>query len=290
MIKKILLITVLGSFFMSGAGWAESTDMTVEKKVDTTEETKKIEDTKKAEETKNTAEGSVNSDNAVITKIKAELKTMFGGEEADSVVESAFPGLYEVSLGTEVIYVSADTKYLFYGNLIDRENRTDLTRKAKQKAEKRFSVKRKQVMDKQDPTKTISFKAKDEKEVLAVFTDIDCPYCAKFHNEVPKLNEAGITVQYYMFPRAGVGSGSFKKAVSAWCAEDKQAALTKAKNREEIPAKECDNPIEAQYKLGQEIGVNGTPALVTSKGTLIPGYMPAAALIARLKSEKTDKK
>lgn len=265
MIKKLLLVSALTSFFMSGAVLAETTADTKKKTDAATEQT---------------------TDDAVVSKIKSELKAMFGGEDADSVIKSEFPGMYEVTLGTEVIYISADTKYLFYGNLIDREKRTDLTRKAKDNAEKKYSVKRKGILDKQDASKTIAFKAKDEKEIIKVFTDIDCPYCLKLHNEVPKLNEQGITVQYYMFPRAGVGSGSFKKAVSAWCADDQKDALTKAKNREKIPAKECDNPIAAQYKLGQEIGVSGTPAIVTSKGTLIPGYMPANALIARLKSEE----
>lgn len=258
MIKKLITIALLGSFLMTGVVLAGD-------------------------------EAEAGAKNAVIDNIKAELKTMFGGEEPDSVTKSAFPGMYEVTLGTEIVYVSEDTQYLFYGNLIDRKNRIDLTRQAKDNAEKAYAVTRKAIMDKQDATKTIAFKAKDEKQVLKVFTDIDCPYCAKLHNEVPKLNEKGITVEYYLFPRAGVGSGSYKKAVSAWCADDNLDALTKAKNRESIPAKECENPIASQYKLGQEIGVTGTPALVTENGTLIPGYMPADALIARLKSENEEK-
>jgi len=267
MIKKLITITLLGSFLITGSVLAGDEANTAG-----------------AEAVK---EKSTNS--AVIDKIKAELKTMFGGEEPDNVTKSAFPGMYEVTLGTEIVYVSEDTKYLFYGNLIDRENRIDLTRQAKENAEKAYSVTRKAIMDKQDATKTIAFKAKDEKQVLKVFTDIDCPYCAKLHNEVPKLNAKGITIEYYLFPRAGVGSASYKKAVSAWCADDNLDALTKAKNRESIPAKECENPIASQYKLGQEIGVTGTPALVTANGTLIPGYMPADALIARLNSENEEK-
>jgi len=88
-----------------------------------------------------------------------------------------------------------------------------------------------------------------------------------------------------MFPRAGVKSHSFDKAVSMWCADDQQQMMTDAKERREIPAKTCENPIEAQYNLGRELGVNGTPALLTSTGRLIPGYMPADRLAASLNED-----
>ncbi len=254
MIRKLIAVALLGSISFTGISWAEATAET--------------------------------TNNDKIANIKSQLKTMFGGEEADKVIESDFPGLYEVTIGTEVVYISEDTQFLFYGNLIDRKNKIDLTRRAKEAAEQAYAVKRKAIMDKQDQTATIDFKAKDEKYVLNIFTDIDCPYCVKLHNEVPTLNSKGITVKYYLFPRAGIDSPSFKKSVSSWCADNKQDALTKAKNREAIPTKECKNPIANQYKLGQEIGVTGTPALVTEEGVLIPGYMPANILIARLLGEK----
>lgn len=227
------------------------------------------------------------ADTAKITNIKTELKGMLGGEEPDNVRATEMPGLYEVTVGTEVVYVSEDARFLMYGNLIDRVKKVDLTRKAQEDAEKAFSVKRKAIMDSQDASKTITYKAKDEKQVLTVFTDIDCPYCVKIHDDVPELNKQGITVQYYLFPRAGVGSPSYTKAVSTWCADDKLVALTKAKNRQAIPPKTCENPVADQYKLGQEIGVTGTPALITEKGTLLPGYIPANVLVSRLEQEKS---
>ena len=229
---------------------------------------------------------------ASLEKIKAELKIMLGGHEADSVVKSPFPGLYEVVIDQEVLYISEDTQFLFYGNLIDRKNQVDLTRQTKDKLAKKMDAKRKVVLAEQDASKSITYKAKDEKTILTIFTDIDCPYCSKIHNEVPALNEKGITVRYMMFPRAGVGSPSFKKAVSVWCADDQNATLTTAKKRKSIPVKTCDNPVEAQYNLGQKLGVRGTPALITETGELIPGYVPAAKLIPMLLADhgKAEKK
>ncbi len=211
-----------------------------------------------------------------LTELKAKLKSIFRSEP-NSIKESAIPNMYEVMYGTEVVYVSSDGKYFLAGDLIELKTRKNMSDIAKRSV-------RLDMLNKQD-NKPVVFKAKDEKHVLKVFTDIDCPYCAKLHREVPKLNEKGITVEYLMFPRAGLKSGSFKKAVSMWCADDKQQAMTDAKARKPIEPKSCDNPIAAQYLLGQDLGVTGTPALITESGRLIPGYMPADKLAAALESD-----
>jgi thiol:disulfide interchange protein DsbC len=84
------------------------------------------------------------------------------------------------------------------------------------------------------------------------------------------------------FPRAGVGSHSFDKAVSVWCASDQRSALTQAKLGAEPDPAQCDNPIEEQYQLGRDLGVTGTPSLLTADGQMIPGYVPPDQLRARL--------
>ncbi len=62
----------------------------------------------------------------------------------------------------------------------------------------------------------IQYAAKGEqKAVIDVFTDIDCGYCRKLHGEMDELNELGITVNYYGFPRSGPGTESFRKYVPA---------------------------------------------------------------------------
>jgi thiol:disulfide interchange protein DsbC len=221
--------------------------------------------------------GTVIADEATENTLKEKMITMFK-KAPTSIGESQVPGVYEVSYGFETLYISADGKYFFNGDMIELDTRKNIT-------EANRSGARKAVMDKYDASKMIAYKAKDEKHVLTVFTDIDCPYCAKIHNEVPKLNEKGVTVQYMLYPRAGLGSASYKKAVSSWCADNPQEALTKAKNRESIPDKTCDNPIADQYQLGGEIGVTGTPALVTESGSLIPGYVPADRLVKMLEQD-----
>ncbi len=221
------------------------------------------------------------SNSETLTMLTEKLTAKFKSAPS-SIKLSSVPNLYEVMYGTEVVYVSSDGKYFIAGDMISMEGRKNMTEIAKRGI-------RKNIMDRQD-NKPVTFKAKDEKHVVQVFTDIDCPYCAKLHREVPALNAKGITIEYLMFPRAGLASQSFKKAVSMWCSDDNRQAMTDAKERKEIETKTCDNPIAAQYNLGGEVGVTGTPALVTSSGRLIPGYMPADRLAAMLEKEAAESK
>ena len=196
----------------------------------------------------------------------------------DSIGESQIPGLFQVMYGTEIVYLSADGQYFISGDLLNLKTRENLSEVAQRSVRKR-------IVDELGTTPVI-FKAKNEKHVLRVFTDIDCGYCAKLHREMDQMNEKGITVEYLAFPRAGIGSPSYDKIVSVWCSDDQQTAMTRSKARQSVPSKNCKNPIKEQYQLGQSLGVNGTPALLTETGQLIPGYVPADRLIAMLDAQK----
>jgi thiol:disulfide interchange protein DsbC len=173
------------------------------------------------------------------------------------------------------VYASADGKYLFQGNFIEIDTRANLTDQAK-------SGIRKDLLVGLDDSKQISYSPEEPVHNLLVFTDIDCGYCRKLHNQMAEYNEEGIAIHYLAFPRAGIGSHAYDKAVSVWCADDPQTALTDAKNNIEPVEMKCDNPVAEQYQLGLQIGVTGTPALVTEDGLLIPGYVPPNQLRARL--------
>jgi len=93
---------------------------------------------------------------------------------------------------------------------------------------------------------------------------------------------AGVQVRYLAFPRAGVGSKSYDKYVSVWCSDDQQSSLTTAKAGGSVPSASCDNPVEESYKLGQQVGVRGTPTIVLDDGTVTPGYVPHKELLKRM--------
>ncbi len=209
-------------------------------------------------------------------EIVSRLGEAVPGLKISSVNPSPIPGVYEVeSNNPQSIYISADGQFFVPGDIFQvKDGRiTNL-------AEKRREVSRSEFIGNIPEAQQVVFAPKDNKvkAKVTVFTDIDCGYCRKLHLEVPKMNALGIQINYMAFPRAGIGSSSYDKLVSVWCADDQQDAMTYAKTGKVPPPLTCENPVAAQYELGQNIGITGTPAIVTEEGRLIPGYLPAEAL------------
>lgn len=210
--------------------------------------------------------------------IKKSLNEFMPGAQVESIKPSEIKGLYEVIAGGSIFYTSEDGRYLMQGQLFDSVEKKNIT-------ESKLANVRKIAMDKVGEKKMIIFKPKTPKHVVSVFTDIDCGYCRKLHSEIDQYLAQGITVQYLFFPRAGKGSESYTKAISVWCAADQQKALTAAKKGDKLEAKTCENPIDEHMALGESFGMSGTPMIVTEKGTVLPGYVPAAQLAKMLDSE-----
>jgi thiol:disulfide interchange protein DsbC len=212
-------------------------------------------------------------------KIIDGIKNLAPTAKVDSMDDTPIKGVSEIVIntgrGSEVYYVSNDGKYLLNGNMIDTTSREDLTDNKK-------SGIRKQVVDKFGNESRIDFLPDDMKYHLVVFTDIDCGYCRKLHDQMDGYNKLGIGISYLFYPRSGVNTPSFDKAVTVWCSDDKQSAMTNAKAGINLEQKTCNNPIKEQYLAGQAAGVTGTPAMVLDNGKLLPGYLPPEALLQRL--------
>ena len=218
----------------------------------------------------------VNADEAAIRQ--AITKSM-PSVKVDSVKPAVVKGLFEVVVGANIYYVSEDGKYLLQGRLVDVAARKDLT-------EEKLNVTRKLAIEKMGQANMIVFKPKITKYTVTIFTDIDCGYCRKLHSEIDQYLAQGITIQYLFFPRAGKGSDSYNKAVSVWCAEDRNAALTAAKKDQKLPEKTCDNPIDKHMQLAAEFDVKGPPMIISENGNVYPGYLPAKQLVEALENEK----
>lgn len=200
--------------------------------------------------------------------VKAALQRVIPGMEPDRVVAAPTPGWYEVTYGTEIFYVSADGHYLLQGDLIDLQTQTNLT-------EDRRSVARAELVKTIDPADTIIFKPKHTRHVVYVFTDVDCTYCRKMHSEISQYLDEGIEIRYLAFPRTGINTPSYYKAVSVWCAADRRAALTEAKAGRPVAQKTCNNPVNREMELAAKVGVDGTPTLLFPDGEVVPGYVSA---------------
>ncbi len=187
--------------------------------------------------------------------------------EIKNVKPSVIDGLFEVQVGGQIIYLTADGEKVISGDIYDLKNKKSVTEEASNKL-------RKATLATVADADKIIYKAKNEKHKVTIFTDVSCPYCTKIHNAVPKFNELGITVEYLAFPRAGIGSRTAKQMQRVWCAENRTVALTNAKVKDEFPSKSCDGKqVEQQYKLGEQLGIRATPTMVLSDGELLPGYI-----------------
>lgn len=215
--------------------------------------------------------------------IRQALSRVMPSVKLDRISPSEINGLYEVLVGTQIFYITDNGKYILQGSLYDVEARKDLS-------EEKTAQARLQAIAAIDQSQMIIFKPKQSKYTVSVFTDIDCGYCRKLHSEIDQYLDKGITIQYMFFPRAGKGSESYKKAVSVWCAEDRNAALTSAKKGSTPEEKQCENPVDKHMALGEMLGTRGTPMLVTEQGTVLPGYVPADKLASALGAEKAGQK
>ena len=212
----------------------------------------------------------------------AVIASKLPGVEASQIRPTPIAGVYEIGVGTNIAYVSADARYLLRGDLVDLESYVNLT-------ERRRNGARTEQLAGLGEDKMIIFgpDAKSAKHEITVFSDIDCGYCRKLHQEMAQLNELGVRVRYVFYPRSGPDSASWKKAEDVWCADDRNGALTAAKAGQTVASKECGaTPISEEWQMGQRFGVRGTPAIITSDGALIAGYLPAQQLVARLDNEK----
>ncbi|MCY4270065.1 MAG: DsbC family protein [Gammaproteobacteria bacterium] len=187
--------------------------------------------------------------------------------------------IYEVELNTgELLYSDASGQYLFAGDMYRAtpDGLLNLSAATRQQAVLR------KLADVPDG-ETIIFEPEGEvKATVSVFTDVDCGYCRQLHGEREQMLDYGIRLRYLAYPRGGENAESYDKMISVWCSDDRHRSLTQAKNGQNLPERDCDSPVLAHYKLGNELGIQGTPALIFPDGRLIPGYLEAPRMAAML--------
>jgi len=212
-------------------------------------------------------------------KLKQKLTKMFPNEVPFEVSRTPVPGLFEIDFGDSFMYITADGQYAVKGDIIDMFSNTNLT-------DAKRSSTRLATLSVITDENTIIYPAKKKLTTITVFTDIDCSYCRKLHSQMQGYNDLGITIKYAFYPRAGLGSSSYKKAVSVWCADDKRKALDRAKSGQFVESRDCDNPIKLHMDVANKLGITSTPTLVFEDGQIIPGYIPPDRLLSVMKQRK----
>ena len=215
----------------------------------------------------------------------ALLKLLPAGAKLDDLQPSPVAGIYQFTQGAEISYLTSDGKYFIDGNLYDMKSRDNLTEALRTHA--------RIAMNNAVPeSEMMIFSPPNPKYTITVFTDVDCGYCRKLHSQMAELNKLGIRVRYMFFPRSGPGTESWKKAEVVWCSPNRNEALTRAKAGATLDMNKicAPTPVKREYELGENIGVRGTPAIITEKGDYISGYMEPHELLDQLKEFQVAKR
>ena len=214
--------------------------------------------------------------------IREGLKNILpDGAVIEQIEPSPIPGIYAVYYGDlQPIYVTQDGSFFIYGDIykININSISNIT-------EKSIVERRKLILQNIPSEELISFKSSNEQFSVIVFTDVDCGYCRKLHNQIDEYNSLGISINYAAFPRSGLGTSAFTKMVGAWCSDNPKDSMTKLKNNLTLDISFCENqPVSKQYIIGKKLGVDGTPSFFSMDGEMFPGYIEPEELLLRLKS------
>lgn len=215
-----------------------------------------------------------------VNAARGAIAKKFPGVSAQDIKPSPVDGVYEVDMGGDVSYVSADGRYIIAGDLYEIDTRRNLT-------EDKRALARVRELGKLKESDMIVFKPTGAvRHTVTVFTDVDCGYCRKLHADIGQLNQMGIEVRYLAYPRRGPGSADWRKMEAVWCSKDRKTAITQAKLGQSVTSASCATPVANQYELGGELGVRGTPAIFSASGEYIGGYLAPTAMRQKLDGAK----
>ena len=201
---------------------------------------------------------------ALIRKNIAERMPDF--PKIDEVTKTPISGLYELRMGSEILYTDERGDHVIEGHLIETKTRTDLTTA---RIDKLTAIDFASL-----PLKdAISWKQGSGARKLVVFADPNCGYCKKFERDLSQVKD--VTVYTFLFPI--LGGDSPDKSRDIWCAKDNTAAWRDWMVKGTPPMRSmgnCDTAALARnVALGKKLRVNGTPALVFEDGKRVPGAM-----------------
>jgi thiol:disulfide interchange protein DsbC len=204
--------------------------------------------------------------------VRQALQKFAPGLQVDEIAPAPLPGFYQVIAAGQMVYVSNDGKYMLHGDLVELADRRNLGDAA-------WAKFRKAALSAVSADQRIVFAPPHPKYRVTVFTDVTCPYCRVLHEHMDAFNKEGIAVDYLAWPREGLTTTSgrptptYTEMVSIWCAADRGAAFTAAKEGHAPKPATCTNPVKSQFDLGVKLGVTGTPTIITEDGTVIGGYL-----------------
>ena len=210
--------------------------------------------------------------------VRGVLDKLAPGATVSGIEESPLPGFYQAVVGSQYIYISKDGRFLLDGGVYDVLNKVDITEAARDRQ-------RAAGLAKIGADKRIVFAPANPKHSVTVFTDIDCPFCRRFHAQIDKYMAAGIAVEYVFLP-LDIHPGADLKSEAIWCATDRKAALNAAMSGTDPGKAKCPNPIKELTDLARQMGVNSTPTMLAADGSKVS---PQIAMTPDMLSAELDR-
>ncbi len=208
-------------------------------------------------------------DAAVKKSAESALQGVFGNQvKVEAIRKTPALGLYELTVGGEIVYMDEKARYLIMGDIIDIKAKQNLTEERKKAMSAiKFS----------DLPLDLAIKQVkgNGKRVIATFEDPNCGYCKKLAKDLVGVND--VTIYTFLMPI--LSPDSMEKSQNIWCAPDRVKAWNDWMVNGTAPAAaKCDNPVQKSLAFGQKLNIRGTPTIFFADGTRVPGYMPAAQL------------
>jgi len=192
----------------------------------------------------------------------------------DSIAFNNAIGMYEVITQGKVFYISKDYKYVFIGNIIDVINKKNIT------IERIKEIRKIQWSD-LPLSDAIAIKRGDGSHKVSIFTDPDCPFCRKLHEELYKLDN--VTIYVFLYPLVQLHPEAKKKSIAIWCSDDRENSLKVVMDGKKINnRKDCTNPIDRNITFGKAHNIDGTPAIIFQSGEVIQGYISADQIYKKI--------
>ena len=221
--------------------------------------------------------GAANAETAQEQSVRKLIEPRLGEEaKIDSVTKTPYGGLFEIRIGSEILYTDDKAQYLFVGRVLDSKTLHDYTKMRQDDVNKiKFSD-----LPLDSAMKMVKGNGK---RVIAVFEDPNCGYCKKFRQTLQEVDN--VTVYTFMYNI--LAPDSAVKSKNIWCTADRGKAwddwMLNGKMAPTAPAN-CTSPNDKIFALGQKMHITGTPTVFFADGTRVPGAIDAKALEARLAS------
>jgi thiol:disulfide interchange protein DsbC len=204
------------------------------------------------------------ADEAAIRKnIKTRVPAL---PQIDEVTKTVIPGIYEVRMGTDVIYTDERGDHIFQGDLIDTESKVNLTQA---RVDKLTAIDFAQLALKD----AIVWKQGTGARKLAIFADPNCGYCKHFEQTLQQVKD--VTVYTFLIPI--LGGDSPQKSRDIWCSKDNSSAWRGWMLNGASPMRsmgQCDTgALDRNIAMSKKFKINATPSLIFEDGKRVAGAL-----------------